>query len=84
MLLRVPLPRPYTSPHFLQPMAARVVDKLPEGDDWMYEAKLDGYRSSAMAMMMIAPSTIRPSVRSACVSTAACWSGGRGASPFAE
>jgi bifunctional non-homologous end joining protein LigD len=26
-------------------MAARVVDKLPEGDDWMYEVKFDGYRA---------------------------------------
>jgi bifunctional non-homologous end joining protein LigD len=30
---------------FLQPMAARVVDSLPEGDDWMYEVKFDGYRA---------------------------------------
>jgi DNA ligase D-like protein (predicted ligase) len=26
-------------------MAARVVDRLPEGSDWMYEVKLDGYRA---------------------------------------
>jgi bifunctional non-homologous end joining protein LigD len=26
-------------------MAARVVDKLPEGDEWMYELKFDGYRA---------------------------------------
>ena len=26
-------------------MAARVVDKLPEGNDWMYEVKFDGYRA---------------------------------------
>jgi len=26
-------------------MAARVVQTLPEGDDWMYEVKLDGYRA---------------------------------------
>jgi len=26
-------------------MAARVVDKLPEGDEWMYEVKFDGYRA---------------------------------------
>ena len=30
---------------FIQPMAARVVDTLPEGDDWMYEVKFDGYRA---------------------------------------
>jgi DNA ligase D-like protein (predicted ligase) len=26
-------------------MAARLVDRLPEGDDWIYELKLDGYRA---------------------------------------
>jgi bifunctional non-homologous end joining protein LigD len=26
-------------------MAARVVDALPEGREWMYEVKLDGYRA---------------------------------------
>ena len=26
-----------TSPAFVTPMAARVVKKLPEGDDWVYE-----------------------------------------------
>jgi DNA ligase D-like protein (predicted ligase) len=26
-------------------MAARVVDQLPEGDEWMYEVKFDGYRA---------------------------------------
>jgi bifunctional non-homologous end joining protein LigD len=29
-------------------MAARVVDTLPEGDDWSYEVKLDGYRALLM------------------------------------
>ena len=38
-------PQPETSPHFIQPMAARLVDKLPEGDEWMYEVKFDGYRA---------------------------------------
>lgn len=33
---------------FIQPMAARVVDTLPEGDDWMYEVKFDGYRALLM------------------------------------
>ena len=32
------------SPAFVTPMAAQVVKKLPEGDDWMYELKFDGYR----------------------------------------
>jgi bifunctional non-homologous end joining protein LigD len=26
-------------------MAAQSVSKLPEGDDWLYELKLDGYRA---------------------------------------
>jgi bifunctional non-homologous end joining protein LigD len=32
-------------PAFITPMAARVVDKLPDGDDWIYELKFDGYRA---------------------------------------
>ena len=34
-----------SSPTFMQPMAARVVTKLPEGTDWSYEVKFDGYRA---------------------------------------
>ena len=30
---------------FVPPMAAELVDRLPEGQDWMYELKLDGYRA---------------------------------------
>ena len=26
-------------------MTARVVQSLPEGDEWLYEVKLDGYRA---------------------------------------
>jgi bifunctional non-homologous end joining protein LigD len=37
--------QPFT---FVQPMAARVVDRLPEGGDWMYEVKFDGYRALLM------------------------------------
>src|SRR3954447_26373773 len=33
------------APAFVQPMAAEVVDRLPDGDDWMYEVKFDGYRA---------------------------------------
>jgi DNA ligase D-like protein (predicted ligase) len=33
------------APAFVQPMAAEVVDRLPEGADWMYEVKFDGYRA---------------------------------------
>ena len=34
-----------TSPAFVTPMAAQVVKGLPEGDDWIYELKFDGYRA---------------------------------------
>jgi bifunctional non-homologous end joining protein LigD len=30
---------------FVEPMECRLETKLPEGDDWEYEAKLDGYRA---------------------------------------
>lgn len=33
---------------FIQPMAALLVDALPTGDDWLYEAKFDGYRALAL------------------------------------
>jgi bifunctional non-homologous end joining protein LigD len=33
---------------FIEPMAALLVDALPTGDDWLYEAKFDGYRALAM------------------------------------
>jgi bifunctional non-homologous end joining protein LigD len=32
-------------PAFIKPMTAVLVQKLPEGDDWLYELKLDGYRA---------------------------------------
>jgi DNA ligase D-like protein (predicted ligase) len=32
-------------PAFVQPMAVQVVQRLPEGDEWMYEVKFDGYRA---------------------------------------
>jgi bifunctional non-homologous end joining protein LigD len=33
---------------FIEPMQCRPVDKLPEGDGWLYEIKLDGYRCIAV------------------------------------
>jgi bifunctional non-homologous end joining protein LigD len=40
---------PYThslpTPRFIQPMTATLVQSLPEGDQWLYELKLDGYRA---------------------------------------
>ena len=32
-------------PTFVEPMAARLVEKLPEGAEWLYELKFDGYRA---------------------------------------
>src|SRR5688572_8723642 len=32
-------------PGFVPPMTAKVVAALPEGPEWMYEVKLDGYRA---------------------------------------
>jgi DNA ligase D-like protein (predicted ligase) len=30
---------------FIKPMLAKLVDRLPVGSDWLYELKLDGYRT---------------------------------------
>jgi len=32
---------------FIEPMYARLVNELPEGRDWLYEVKFDGYRCLA-------------------------------------
>ena len=32
-------------PAFVKPMAAQLVDKLPEAQAWLYELKFDGYRA---------------------------------------
>ena len=36
------------TPTFVTPMAALLVDVLPEGPEWSYELKLDGYRARIM------------------------------------
>ena len=36
-----------TNPSFIPPMLLVRTEKLPEGQDWLYELKLDGYRSIA-------------------------------------
>ncbi len=36
--------RTHTVPGFVPPMLAKRVEKLPEGRNWSYELKLDGYR----------------------------------------
>lgn len=38
----------HQTPTFLTPMAALAVDALPEGPEWSYELKLDGYRALLM------------------------------------
>jgi len=35
--------------NFIEPMLLMRTDKLPEGDDWVYEIKLDGYRCLVLA-----------------------------------
>jgi bifunctional non-homologous end joining protein LigD len=35
---------PRVKPAFIEPMQAKLVAKLPEGKEWQYEAKFDGYR----------------------------------------
>ena len=34
-----------TGPTFVEPMTATLVQALPDGDNWLYELKLDGYRA---------------------------------------
>src|SRR5204863_10057817 len=33
------------APRFVAPMKATAVAELPQGDDWIYEVKWDGYRA---------------------------------------
>jgi bifunctional non-homologous end joining protein LigD len=37
-----------SAPQFVAPMSATPVDTLPDGDEWLYELKLDGYRAIAI------------------------------------
>lgn len=41
----MPLKRGKERPAFVQPMAARLVQQLPESKAWLYELKFDGYRA---------------------------------------
>jgi bifunctional non-homologous end joining protein LigD len=34
-------------PSFIEPMQALLVEKLADGNDWLYEIKHDGYRALA-------------------------------------
>ena len=47
MVQRAPL-NPKPRPRFIEPMECRRVAKLPEGKDWVYEIKQDGYRAIAL------------------------------------
>jgi ATP-dependent DNA ligase len=38
---------PQNKAHFIEPMLLLRTDKLPEGTNWAYELKLDGYRAIA-------------------------------------
>jgi ATP-dependent DNA ligase len=39
---------PKTKAAFVEPMECLAVSKLPEGPQWVYEMKLDGYRAVAV------------------------------------
>jgi DNA ligase D-like protein (predicted ligase) len=43
-VLAVPSQSDTARPRFIEPMAAQFVDRLPTGNGWGYEIKLDGYR----------------------------------------
>lgn len=38
----------HTNVEFIRPMLLLRTDRLPEGPDWLYELKLDGYRALAI------------------------------------
>ena len=63
--VRAPRPAPTRKPPaFVTPMAAQVVKRLPEGDDWIYELKFDGYRALILKGL---PSFCRVRWEAACV-----------------
>ena len=43
------MPRREKPDGFIEPMQALGVDRLPEGAEWIYEVKLDGYRAQAIS-----------------------------------
>jgi bifunctional non-homologous end joining protein LigD len=38
---------PPAKPRFIEPMYALAIKNLPDGKDWVYEVKFDGYRCLA-------------------------------------
>jgi bifunctional non-homologous end joining protein LigD len=47
MSVKTPSALPKAAIHFIEPMYARLVNELPEGREWLYEVKFDGYRCLA-------------------------------------
>jgi len=45
---RRPQPLPATAPAYVEPMQCKPVTALPEGDEWLFEIKFDGYRCLAL------------------------------------
>ena len=43
-----PSPPQLRPPTFVEPMECLAVTKLPDGQQWLYEIKLDGYRAEAI------------------------------------
>lgn len=41
---------PKTEASFVEPMECLSVSKLPEGSQWVWEVKLDGYRALAVSL----------------------------------
>ena len=41
------MPLPKVQAKFIEPMLLRRTESLPEGDGWIYELKLDGFRAVA-------------------------------------
>jgi bifunctional non-homologous end joining protein LigD len=41
------VPPPSASARFIEPMLLLRTDSLPDGEQWLYELKLDGYRAIA-------------------------------------
>jgi bifunctional non-homologous end joining protein LigD len=42
------VPRQKIKAEFVQPMLLLRTERLPEGPNWLYELKLDGYRALAI------------------------------------
>ena len=47
-LLVIQIPIVKTKARFIEPMLLQRTEKLPQGSDWLYEIKLDGYRILAI------------------------------------